>query len=184
MRPSGTFPGPPSGDAVAVQTTWLPTPLGHLMVTATTEAVLVVQFAPDAAPPVCSRDTSPLLREAVAQLMAYFVRRLERFDLPLAPRGSAFQQLVWARLLEIPYGTTVTYGDLANRVGRRGAARAVGGANHRNPIGIVIPCHRVVGRDGTLTGYASGLERKAWLLALEGAQQTPPGPSSRGDRPS
>ena len=113
-------------------------------------------------------DDNPLLRSAVDQLAAYFTRDLKEFDLPLAPRGSDFQQRVWAQLRGIGYGETASYGEIARRLGMTNAAsRAVGLANGRNPIPIVIPCHRVIGADGTLTGYAGGLERKQLLLGLE-----------------
>lgn len=106
-------------------------------------------------------------KAAVDQLGAYFAGELSIFDLPLAPRGSEFQRRVWAALQDIPYGQTVSYGELAERVGSPGGARAVGLANGRNPIGIVIPCHRVVGASGSLTGYGGGLDRKKQLLDLE-----------------
>jgi methylated-DNA-[protein]-cysteine S-methyltransferase len=106
-------------------------------------------------------------KTAADQLDAYFTGALTRFTLPLAPRGSEFQQRVWAALLEIPYGETESYGELAGRIGSPGAARAVGLANGKNPIGIVIPCHRVVGSNGNLTGYGGGLDRKKQLLDLE-----------------
>jgi len=106
-------------------------------------------------------------RAAAEQLDAYFAGSLTRFTLPLNPRGSDFRQRVWAALQDIPYGQTESYGELAERIGARGAARAVGLANGRNPIGIVIPCHRVVGSLGNLTGYGGGLERKKQLLDLE-----------------
>ena len=108
----------------------------------------------------------PALRE---QLSAYFAGDLREFDVPLARTGTPFQQAVWAALREVPYGTTCTYGDLAAALGRPTAVRAVGAANGRNPRCLVVPCHRVVGSGGALTGYAGGLERKAFLLALEGA---------------
>ncbi len=102
------------------------------------------------------------------QLAAYFARDLKEFDLPLAPQGSVFQQQVWAQLSAIGYGETVSYGAVAARLGRTNAAsRAVGLANGSNPIPIVIPCHRVIGANGTLTGYAGGVERKQTLLELE-----------------
>lgn len=109
------------------------------------------------------------LAEVCRQLDAYFAGRRLQFDLPLAATGTAFHREVWAELLAIPRGTTTTYGALAARIGRPGAARAVGSANARNPISIVVPCHRVVGPRGRLTGYAGGLPRKQALLALEGA---------------
>jgi len=114
------------------------------------------------------RDVEPF-KAAADQLDAYFAGERTTFDLPLAARGSDFQQRVWAALLGIPYGATESYGDLAQRIGSPGAARAVGLANGKNPIGIVIPCHRVVGSNGSLTGYGGGLNRKRQLLDLERA---------------
>lgn len=110
---------------------------------------------------------SPLLAQAEEELNEYFAGVRRSFTVPLAPKGTAFQQAVWAQLLAIPYGETRTYGQLAAALGRPMASRAVGGACHANPIGILIPCHRVVGADGTLTGYAGGLEIKRYLLELE-----------------
>lgn len=101
------------------------------------------------------------------QLDAYFAGRLTRFDVPLAPAGTPFQRQVWSALQEIPFGATVTYGELAARLGRPSASRAVGLANGKNPVSLIIPCHRVVGASGKLTGYAGGLELKARLLELE-----------------
>ena len=104
---------------------------------------------------------------AAAQLAAYFAGQLTSFDLPLAPAGTEFQRKVWAGLLAIPYGQTISYGELARRIGSPAASRAVGLANGRNPISIVVPCHRVIGSDGGMTGYGGGLDRKRFLLALE-----------------
>jgi methylated-DNA-[protein]-cysteine S-methyltransferase len=104
------------------------------------------------------------------QLDEYFAGRRQRFDARLAPRGTEFQRAVWTTLQAIPFGRTECYAELAARLGRPRAVRAVGAANGANPIAILIPCHRVVGRDGTLTGYAGGLERKEVLLRLEGWQ--------------
>ena len=112
------------------------------------------------------REAEPFM-SAADQLDAYFAGQRTCFDLPLAPCGSEFQQRVWAALQEIPYGETESYGELATRIGSPGAARAVGLANGKNPIGIVIPCHRVVGSDGSLTGYGGGLDAKRALLDLE-----------------
>ena len=106
----------------------------------------------------------PAARE---QLTAYFAGELREFDLPLTRTGTPFQQQVWAALREVPYGRTCTYAELAAAVGRPTAVRAVGAANGRNPISVVVPCHRVVGAGGALTGYAGGLERKSFLLGLE-----------------
>ena len=107
------------------------------------------------------------LRPAVVQLEEYFAGARTRFDLSLVPPGTAFQKKVWAALVRIPFGATATYGEIARAVGRPDASRAVGGANHRNPIAIIIPCHRVIGADGSMTGYGGGLPNKQLLLALE-----------------
>lgn len=106
------------------------------------------------------------------QLSAYFAGKAEAFDLPLAPEGTAFQLNVWRQLGEIPYGETISYGELARRIGNPNACRAVGLANGTNPIPIVIPCHRVIGSNGKLTGYGGGLDIKEKLLALERRQLT------------
>jgi methylated-DNA-[protein]-cysteine S-methyltransferase len=115
---------------------------------------------------------------AIAQLDAYFAGELTDFDLPLAPAGTAFQMRVWEALLQIPYGTTATYGEIAARIGQPTAMRAVGLANGRNPLAIVIPCHRVIGAGGGLTGYGGGLDRKRWLLDLEARVPTNRAPST------
>ena len=103
----------------------------------------------------------------IAQLDEYFAGTRKEFDIPLAPRGTHFQREVWLALRDIPYGETSTYAKQAVAIGRPSAARAVGAANGRNPIGIVVPCHRVIGADGSLTGYGGGIDRKRWLLAHE-----------------
>ena len=113
------------------------------------------------------RDETPLLLEAERQIAEYFEGERKRFDLPLAPEGTVFQKSVWAALIDIPYGEVRSYADIAKAVGKEKACRAVGMANHRNPIPVIIPCHRVIGADGTLTGYAGGLEKKRLLLTLE-----------------
>ena len=107
------------------------------------------------------------LRPAIEQLEEYFAGARTRFELSLVPPGTAFQKEVWAALVRIPFGATATYGEIARAVGRPDASRAVGGANHRNPIAIIIPCHRVIGADGSMTGYGGGLPRKRLLLDLE-----------------
>ena len=111
-----------------------------------------------------------LAQRAAEQLEAYFAGTLTIFDLPLGAEGTAFQRSVWHELARIPYATVASYGEIARRVGRPTASRAVGAANGRNPIAIVVPCHRVIGANGTLTGYAGGLWRKEWLLAHEGVE--------------
>lgn len=105
--------------------------------------------------------------EAITQLHEYFAGERREFDLPLAPPGGEFSQRVWAELRKIPYGETITYGEQARRLGIRSAARAVGTANGQNPLAVIVPCHRVIGANGKLTGYAGGLERKRLLLELE-----------------
>ncbi|UIJ44400.1 methylated-DNA--[protein]-cysteine S-methyltransferase [Sphingomonas cannabina] len=110
----------------------------------------------------------PLLCEAARQIDRYFAGELRAFDLPLDFRGTDFQKSVWAALLTIPFGETRSYGEIARQLGRPSASRAVGAANGRNPISIVAPCHRVIGSNGALTGFAGGLEAKAMLLRLEG----------------
>ena len=110
---------------------------------------------------------TPLLKEAVRRLESYFAGELKEFSLPLEPSGTVFMKQVWSALCEIPFGKTATYGEIAERIGRPKAARAVGLANNRNPIPIFIPCHRVIGADGSLTGYRGGLEMKKKLLELE-----------------
>jgi methylated-DNA-[protein]-cysteine S-methyltransferase len=113
------------------------------------------------------RDDATPFAETKRQLAAYFEGRLTEFDLPLAIAGTPFQKRVWDELQRIPYGDTISYGELARRIGQPSASRAVGLANGRNPIGIIVPCHRVIGANGTLTGYGGGLPRKEALLALE-----------------
>jgi methylated-DNA-[protein]-cysteine S-methyltransferase len=149
----------------------LESPIGDLLVTGDGESLSGVYFpesekvpTPD---PAWSRDDAAF-DEVKAQLRAYFAGELTEFHLALAPCGTAFQQRVWDALRAIPYGCTSTYGKLAASLGDPKASRAVGLANGRNPIPIVIPCHRVIGSDGSLTGYGGGMPRKQWLLAHEG----------------
>jgi O-6-methylguanine DNA methyltransferase len=108
-----------------------------------------------------------VLKEAAKQLREFFAGRRREFDLPVAPEGTEFQRRVWDQLQKIPCGETASYGQIARRIRQPGAARAVGLANNRNPVSIVIPCHRVIGADGSLTGYGGGLPRKKWLLEHE-----------------
>ena len=115
---------------------------------------------------------SSLDRDTAKQLTEYFQGERTRFELPLDVEGTPFQKAVWMELLQIPYGETRSYGDIAKAIGKPGAARAVGMANHDNPIAVVIPCHRVVGSNGSLTGYAGGLHLKAQLLSIERRRRT------------
>jgi methylated-DNA-[protein]-cysteine S-methyltransferase len=148
----------------------LPSPVGPLLLSGDEQGLRGISFqgGPHAAVPAArwTRAREPF-EAAIAQLEEYFAGTRRRFDLALAPEGSPFQCEVWAMLRRIPYGDTITYGELARRLGRSNAARAVGAANGRNPIPIVIPCHRVVGADGSLTGFGGGLDIKRRLLDLE-----------------
>lgn len=144
-------------------------PIGRIRLAADGEGLRQVDFIgaePRPVPAGWAHDASRLAPVA-AQLRAYFAGTLREFDLELAPRGTPFQQGVWRRLCEIPYGATTSYGALAARIGNPRASRAVGLANGRNPIPIVIPCHRVIGSNGSLVGYGGGLAIKEHLLALE-----------------
>jgi methylated-DNA-[protein]-cysteine S-methyltransferase len=152
--------------------TLMDSPVGELRIVEHDGAITAIEFTPyrghDGRPRGDRDDASPVLAEAVRQLHLYFDRDLKEFDLPLAPAGTDFQQAVWTQLQEIGYGDTASYGEIARRLGKSNAAsRAVGLANGSNPIPIVIPCHRVIGADGTLTGYAGGVERKQALLEIE-----------------
>ena len=152
--------------------TVMPSPVGDLRLVEHDDAITAIEFSPfrdhDGRPRGDRDDTHPVLVECVRQLGAYFDRDLKEFDLPLDPGGSEFQRAVWGQLQEIGYGETASYGEIAKRLGKSNAAsRAVGLANGSNPIPIVIPCHRVIGADGTLTGYAGGVERKQALLEIE-----------------
>jgi len=113
------------------------------------------------------RNDHPILALAESQLREYFAGKRTVFDIPLAPEGTEFQKLCWQQLARIPYGQTISYGEQARRLGRPNSARAVGAANGKNPIGIIIPCHRVIGASGNLTGFAGGIETKRKLLVLE-----------------
>jgi methylated-DNA-[protein]-cysteine S-methyltransferase len=118
--------------------------------------------------PAWRRDDGPFVA-VCEQLTEYFAGKLQEFDVRLAPEGTEFQKRVWHELCRIPYGTSISYGELARRIGQPAASRAVGRANGQNPISIIVPCHRVIGADGTLTGYGGGIERKQWLLDHEAA---------------
>ena len=154
--------------------TTLDSPIGELLLAGDGEAVsgLYLQAGPRAiSMPASWRRADEPFALAREQLDEYFAGERSSFDLALAAAGSPFQERVWRALLEIPYGETISYGELARRIGRPDAVRAVGTANGRNPISIVVPCHRVIGADGSLTGYGGGLDRKQFLLELESRQQ-------------
>jgi methylated-DNA-[protein]-cysteine S-methyltransferase len=146
----------------------LTTPIGELLLTADDDGALTAVHLPNRHPDTTGweRDDE-LLAEARRQFTEYFAGERTTFDLPLRPHGAPFQLRVWDALLRIPYGETASYGELARELGHPTAARAVGAANGRNPLAIVVPCHRVIGSNGTLTGYAGGLECKRALLDLE-----------------
>ncbi|MFH7586340.1 methylated-DNA--[protein]-cysteine S-methyltransferase [Oceanimonas smirnovii] len=145
--------------------TVLPSPCGPLRIEANSEAITRILFLDK--PLAATAPASPLLAQTCDQLNAYFAGELTRFSLPLAPAGTPFQQQVWQALLTIPWGEKHSYRDIAVAIGNPRAVRAVGAANGRNPIPIIIPCHRVIGANGSLTGYAGGLTRKRWLLDHE-----------------
>jgi methylated-DNA-[protein]-cysteine S-methyltransferase len=141
-------------------------PVGPLLLTSDGTSLTRLLF--DVRPhPSWSTEPDPIIERAAAQLVEYFAGERTAFDLPLEPAGTPFQLTVWAALRGIPYAETINYGQLALRVGNARASRAVGLANGRNPISIVVPCHRVIGADGSLTGYGGGLDRKRTLLDLE-----------------
>lgn len=152
----------------------LPTPYGPLQLAVDADGFLVEVRLPNRNPRAAgdgtfSSSAQRTMRTTRTQLDEYFARRRREFDLPLRPSGSPFEQRVWERLQTIPYGSTTSYGTIADELGLTNGARAVGRANGANPIAIVIPCHRVIGADGTLTGYGGGLPLKTALLELEGA---------------
>lgn len=143
------------------------TPLGTMTLVGEGEAITGL-FLPGQRAPAVPESASPVLERGRAQLLEYIAGRRRVFTLPLCPAGTPFQRRVWAALSAIPWGETRTYGQIARNIGAPKAARAVGQANHRNPIPIFIPCHRVIGAGGALTGYGGGLELKRMLLQLEG----------------
>jgi methylated-DNA-[protein]-cysteine S-methyltransferase len=168
QRDRALLGGTPPSDAVKYAV--VPSPIGELVVWGDDGQVRGLSFADSrtAAAVDSSWDCDETaFLQTKSQLAAYFAGELTEFKLELAPRGTEFQRRVWSALREIPYGTTTTYGRLAMQLGDPRAVRAVGLANGRNPIAIIIPCHRVVGSNGSLTGYGGGLDRKEWLLAHE-----------------
>ena len=166
-------------DPYTVQTRWT-SPLGEMCLAASPRGLSGVWFVnqahlpnyldgPAAWPQVAAADSHPLLRQAISELTAYFAGKRHTFEVSLDINGGTlFQQSVWRVLSKIPYGVSSTYGDISRSIGNPKAVRAVGAAVGRNPIGLIVPCHRVLGIDGALTGYAGGLDRKTALLTLEG----------------
>ena len=149
-------------------------PIGELYLAAGEDGLTDLAFVDRLKSPPSARQgggrAHRILDDTERQLREYFAGDRHDFDLPLAPSGTAFQRAVWEALVEIPFGATTSYGELARRAGSPRAIRAVGAANGANPIAVIVPCHRVIGADGSLTGYGGGLERKRRLLALEGAR--------------
>jgi len=148
-------------------------PVGPLLLVADDQSLRVIEFENPRHPikpsPQWQAGDTPVMRQTERQLAEYFRGERRDFDLPLAPVGTLFQRQVWATLAGIPYGQTISYAQLAQRVSKPTAMRAVGAANGRNPLPIVLPCHRVIGADGSLTGFGGGLPTKQFLLQLEGA---------------
>ena len=152
----------------------LRTSLGTLLLIAADDALTGLHFVggkhvPDIDPSWLEEPDFPLFKRCAAQMEEYLAGERGKFDLPLAPKGTAFQQRVWREIAKVPFGEAITYSQLAARAGAPGSARAAGAATGRNPISLIVPCHRIVATDGSLTGYAGGLDRKEKLLALEGA---------------
>ena len=174
QRPQGRWPRRQHDthrhDLATILTTTMDSPIGELTLTSEDGRLTGIQMHEQR-----HLQKNPSRRAAgrcelapvVAQLQAYFAGELTDFDLPLQMHGTEFQRRVWASLCEIPYGERISYGELARWVGNPKASRAVGLANGRNPVAIVVPCHRVIGADGSLTGYGGGLDRKVWLLEHE-----------------
>ena len=162
----------PNTSACTAQTT-IKTPLGTLLLARTANGLAGVWFEGQKHHPepltVMRRPDDALLRRAADQLHAYFAGETLAFDVPLDLQGTPFQRRVWQALLAIPGGETRSYGQIAQTLGSAAAVRAVGGAVGRNPVSVIVPCHRVIGSDGSLTGYAGGVDRKRALLELEGA---------------
>lgn len=157
---------------MTVYYSYLESPIQQLTLTSNGESLTGLRMierrhAPEITGEWKQDDRAAPFAEARRQLMAYFHGELTEFDLPLAPGGTPFQQRIWQHLRQIPYGTTLSYGEMARRIGNPNASRAVGAANGRNPISIIIPCHRLIGSDGKLTDYGGGLKRKEWLLMHE-----------------
>jgi methylated-DNA-[protein]-cysteine S-methyltransferase len=156
--------------------TTVPSPIGDLLLISDGVALrgLWMQGGPRPLPPdpTWKHDDGPFA-DVIAQLAEYFAGRRTTFDVPLVLDGTPFQRRVWAALQDIPYGTTISYGQLAAGIGQPTASRAVGLANGRNPVSVIVPCHRVIGADGSLTGYGGGLERKQLLLGLEATANAP-----------
>lgn len=158
-----------SSGAYMTYTDYLETPAGSLEIQASATAITGVVFVDSAHKPI---KVNALTDACKQQLTEYLAGKRKQFDLPLMQQGTDFQKSVWRALTEIPFGKTLAYVDIAQQINKPSAVRAVGAANGKNPISIIVPCHRVIGRNGRLTGYAGGIERKAWLLTHEGLKLT------------
>src|SRR5688572_10399651 len=154
-----------------LKTITIESPLGPLCLVARDDELAGVYLNGQAAPAAIA-GSAPVLEQAALQLAEYFAGERRTFDLAIGPRGSGFRERVWRALLAIPYGTTITYGELARDIGRPAPSRAVGSANSRNPISIIVPCHRVIAASGEGTGYAGGLAAKRWLIDLESGKMS------------
>lgn len=151
----------------SIEIAYYKSPIGILRISADESGITEIDFVKKEGKPIQS-SSSKIIQDCIMQLDEYFRGKRKSFELKLNPGGTVFQKKVWRELLKIPYGETLSYGEVARKIKNQKAVRAVGQAIGRNPISIVIPCHRVIGSDGSLTGYASGLWRKKWLLKLEG----------------
>lgn len=159
-----------TGEVGDICCAYLDAPIGRILLEGDERGLLRLTISTDDRPAAPDRDAiedADFFCEAITQLLAYFAGELTQFDLKLNPQGTPFQQRAWAQLQRIPFGQTITYGEQARRMGDIKASRAVGRANGANPIGIIIPCHRVIGGNGSLTGFGAGLPVKAWLLNHE-----------------
>ena len=145
---------------------YLDSPIGLIQISGNSQVIRSLRFVERR---LHSASPGRAVETALGQVKEYFEGARRTFDLPLAPEGTDFQKSVWKQLARIPFGRTASYKEVAEKIGRPGAVRAVGGANGRNPIPIIVPCHRVIGSDGSLTGFGSGIWRKEWLLRHEGA---------------
>ncbi len=154
-----------------MNTCTLTTPIGPLQLISSGSALVAIHFPGHHQGEAAEGTEDPVLACARVQLQEYFAGQRRHFDLPLAAAGTDFQRQVWAALAKIPYGESRSYREIARAIGRDRAVRAVGAANGRNPLPIVVPCHRVIGSDGSLTGFAGGMARKQWLLELEQPQR-------------
>lgn len=149
-----------------IETCFYSSPVGKLRISATAKGISEIEFSPSN---IKSVSENPHIKKCIQQLDEYFANKRKNFDFPLDVQGTEFQMKVWRTLQKIPHGHTLSYGDIARKIKNPKAMRAVGLANNKNRIAIVIPCHRVIGKDGSLTGYAGGMGKKEWLLKHEGA---------------